>query len=89
MISYIRKGKKEFLISVSNFSEKTYENYALGVPKLGTYKVILSSDEVAFGGTTPKQSRAYEAKRGKTDTQPYFITLNVPASTTLYIKIEA
>ena len=89
VISYIRKGKKEFLISVSNFSEKTYENYALGVPKLGTYKVILSSDEVAFGGTTSKQTHAYEAKRGKTDTQPYFITLNVPASTTLYIKKEA
>ena len=45
----IDKDKKE-IIAVCNFTNVERNNYRIGVPRAGTYKVILNSDSEEFGG---------------------------------------
>ena len=45
----IDKDKKE-IIAVCNFTNVERNNYRIGVPRSGTYKVILNSDSEEFGG---------------------------------------
>lgn len=44
-----REGKQIFI--VLNFTPVARENYRLGVPDAGTYREILNSDALCFGGT--------------------------------------
>ena len=45
----IDRDKKE-IIAVCNFTNVERNNYRIGVPRAGTYKVILNSDSEEFGG---------------------------------------
>ena len=65
VISYIRKGDDfaKTLIVICNFTPVTRENYKLGVPMAGTWKEILNTDAIEFGGSgynTPKQLETAE-----------------------------
>ena len=44
------KNKKE-IIAVCNFTNVERSGYRIGVPRAGTYKVILNTDDESFGGS--------------------------------------
>ena len=46
----IDKNKKE-IIAVCNFTNVERSGYRIGVPRAGTYKVILNTDDESFGGS--------------------------------------
>lgn len=52
IVSFIRKTnkKEDTLLIVFNFTPSTYEDYKIGVPYVGNYKEVFSSEYTEFGG---------------------------------------
>ena len=53
VISWIRKGKEpqDALLFIANFTPLVRENYRIGVPQAGTYRELLNSDNLRYGGS--------------------------------------
>ncbi|GAB2791581.1 1,4-alpha-glucan branching protein GlgB [Rhabdobacter roseus] len=53
VLSWVRKGKdpQDELIFVANFTPLVRENYRIGVSKAGTYREVLNSDNLRYGGS--------------------------------------
>ena len=69
--SFVRKSKngKNSLLFVCNMTPVARDDYRVGVPKKGTYHLLLNSNEVRFGGTEADKSRpaSYKAVKSECD----------------------
>lgn len=70
---------KSNLVFVINFTPMAREDYRVGVPQAGTYKLVLNSDDARFGGSGQPQPESFKAKKGECDGQPYYIEYRLPA----------
>ncbi|KLT15071.1 1,4-alpha-glucan branching protein GlgB [Neobacillus vireti] len=80
IFSFIRKGKKEAdsLIIICNFTAISYPVYRIGVPKLGEYREIFTSDQEEYGGTGLINKKTILAMEEPFHGQPYSINLTIP-----------
>ena len=79
--SFIRKskdGKKNALV-VLNMTPIQRDNYYVGVPKKGKYKLVINSDEKRFGGQGHEIPSVCQAVEMECDKKPYAISFNLPA----------
>ena len=78
--SFIRKSSdgKKCLVCVLNFTPVARPEYRVGVPQAGSYKLILNSDDVCYGGTGAEIPKRFRAKKGEWDGQPYSIGYPLP-----------
>ncbi len=89
IISFIRKDKAgNFILSVSNFSGFTHEDYKIGVPARGVYNEIFSTDDENFGGSGIKNGRVY-ARKGNMHSHEQYISIKTPAFSTIYFYKKA
>lgn len=75
IFSFIRRdetGKKNLLF-VINFTPMARSDYRVGVPKKGTYNLILNSQEGLLTKGIP-----YKAEKGECDGQPYAVSYPLP-----------
>ena len=79
--SYIRKSKdgKKALLVVLNFTPVAREDYRVGVPVPGSYKLIMNSDDPKYGGNGAKVPKSCRTKAGEYDNLPYSIKYPLPA----------
>ena len=56
------------------------KDYSVGVPKKKSYKLILNSDDKAFGGNGTEIPASIRATAEPCDYKPYRITFDLPAS---------
>ena len=56
-----KKGKE--LIAIFNFTPNSFDEYRIGVPENATYKVVLDTSLEKYGGTKPRISGTYKAKK--------------------------
>ena len=56
VLAYIRKGHdtKNDLVVICNFTPAPRDDYRIGVPRKGSYKMVLNSDDPKFGGSSYK-----------------------------------
>ena len=79
--SFIRKAdeKDKALLFVMNMTPVKREYYRVGVPCPGTYRLLLNSDDPAFGGfgeVTVKKT--IKAKKGECDRRDYYLEFDLP-----------
>lgn len=69
VFSFIRKSKdgKNNLLFVCNFTPMEWKDYRIGVPTKKTYKLVLDSDAVEFGGSGKKRPLSYKAMAKECD----------------------
>ncbi len=86
--AFIRRteGEKKSLLFIFNMTPMTWEDYKVGVPKAGTYKVILNSDETRFGGNGNEFPKSLKAAKYFCDNKDYAISMNLPPYTALVIE---
>lgn len=86
--SFIRRTEDDpkCLLFIHNMTPMAWEDYKLGVPKEGTYKVILNSDDKEFGGNGKEIPTEYEAVKEECDYKEYSITLDLPPYTSLVME---
>ena len=83
--SFIRHSRemKDNLLVVINFTPVARDDYRVGVPESAELKLVLRSDDPAFGGTGEDSGKSrpiiYQAKKGECDGQPYSFAYPLPA----------
>ncbi|MBQ9156879.1 MAG: alpha amylase C-terminal domain-containing protein [Eubacterium sp.] len=93
VVSFVRRTSKKnnLLLFVSNFSGRLYEDWQLGVPEYGRYRLLLSSDGALYGGTGIYDRQDEVSRRQRCDFRPWSIRISLPPLTTLiftYIQEE-
>ena len=74
------------LLFITNMTPMKWEGYKLGVPKEGTYKLILNSDDTRFGGNGVPVETKYKAIKELCDYKDYSITVDLPPYTAFVLE---
>ena len=79
--SYMRKGSsgKNNILIVLNMTPMRRNNYWVGVPTKGKYKLLLNSDDKRFGGNGGEIPSVMEAVEGKCDNKDYHLEFDLPS----------
>ena len=79
--SYIRKGSsgKNNILVVLNMTPMRRNNYWVGVPNKGKYKLLLNSDEKRFGGNGGDIPSVINATEGECDNRKYHLEFDLPS----------
>ncbi len=78
--------KKRELICVCNFVPVVRTKYRIGVPYAGSYKQILNSDDVQFGGAGTVNNKTIKAEEYSMHGCDYSIELDIPPLSALYFE---
>ncbi len=80
VLVYLRKGegKDKPLLVVCNFTPIPREQYRVGVPKKGSWKVVLNSDAKEFGGSGFEVAAKWKAEQKVAQARDYSLLLNLP-----------
>lgn len=84
IITFMRRGKQQFIIIVCNFTPVVRYDYRIGVPEEKEYEEILNSDLTKYGGSGVKNERLTAEPCGWHN-QPYSIKLTIPPLAVLYL----
>ena len=79
-----RDGKD--LITVFNFTPNDHEDYRIGVPEKGTYKVVLDTALKKYGGTKPRLCGTYKTKKIPMHNMEQSISLKLSGLSALYLE---
>lgn len=82
----ISKTPQDELICVCNFNPVKRENYRIGVPYWGKYKLVLNSDNADFGGTGEKMAAEYKAEDEEMHGFEQSIALTLPPNSVMFFK---
>ena len=89
VISFLRiDSKKNYILSVSNFSSVTQRGYKIGVPLKGVYEEIFSSDSSEYGGSGVLNG-SIRSQKGKMHGKEQYIEIDIPAFSTVYFYKRA
>ncbi len=75
----------ERIITVINFSDTPRENYRFGVKDSGSYRVLLNSDDIAFGGKGSFENKVYTSESLPSHCYQNSIEISIPAMSGLYL----
>ncbi len=86
--SFIRRTDtdKRCLLFVCNMTPMRWENYKLGVPKEGKYRLILNSDDRDFGGKGNEVEKEPAAKKESCNGKEWSIDLDLPPYSALVFE---
>ena len=81
IFSFVRKSKdgKNDLLFVCNFTPVAYEDYRVGVLSQKKHKLILNSEDPAYGGADHKRQVTYTPVKQECDGREYSISYPLPA----------
>lgn len=82
-----REGKE--IIAIFNFTPNSFDEYRIGVPEEGSYKVILDTSLERFGGTTLEKHPAYKTKKKSMHGFEQSIGLKLSGLSALYLEKPA
>lgn len=90
VISWMRKGDDEAdtLIFVANFNPQVWNNYRLGVPKMGYYDEVFNSDDLYYGGSDIRNLKALETAPIPANRQTHSLSLKVPPLAVMVLKFS-
>lgn len=87
IISFRRINKKgDEIICVCNFVPVSRSNYRIGVPAVGSYKVMLTTDDEQYGGNGGVQP-AYQSEPVPMHGYENSLSVDIPALSVTYYKV--
>lgn len=81
----IDKAGKE-LITVFNFTPNNHQNYCIGVPEKGTYKVIFDTSLSKYGGPKSRLSGTYKSKNKPMHNLEQSISIRLNGLSAVYLE---
>ena len=95
IFSFVRYAKNahDFIVVVANFTPVSYQEYEIGVPAAGKYKVILNTDDDAFFGSgikvTTNKNATVSSVKASAHGFSHSIKIAMGGLTTIYLqKVE-
>ncbi len=88
IVSFIRRSPStgRELICVGNFSPVLRENHQLGLPRKGSYRLLVNSDDKLYGGSGVKLLKSIKAVAEPIHGQPFSAMLTLPPLATLWFE---
>ncbi|MCW5520437.1 1,4-alpha-glucan branching protein GlgB [Aureitalea sp. L0-47] len=88
VLAYIRKGDKpkDDLIIVANMTPVPRENYRIGLPASGKYRLVFNSDDPEFGGSGYKIAKQYTSEKEEWQHRMQSVVLNLPPLSVIALK---
>lgn len=88
VLSYIRKGNlaKNDIIVICNMTPVPRENYRIGLPVKGKYKLIFNSDEAQYAGSDYAVKKLYTSESEEWQFRKDSIVLDLPPLSMLALK---
>jgi 1,4-alpha-glucan branching enzyme len=85
VLAWIRRDRNGgFVVSVTNFTPVVRHDFRLGVPEEGTYRELLNTDDVRYGGSgviNPEIRCSAESAHGR----PFSVKLSLPPLATIIL----
>jgi 1,4-alpha-glucan branching enzyme len=86
VISFLRKGKRgEVVLVACNFTPVPRRGYRVGVPAGGSWKEILNSDGLAYGGSDHGNYGVVEAEVVPSHGHPFSLLLTLPPLAAVFL----
>jgi len=88
VIAFMRKGTDahDLVLVVCNFTPLPRADYRLGVPRSGTWQVLVNSDDLAYGGSGMVPLTALEATPETWHGRPFSIRFTLPPLSTVFLR---
>lgn len=88
ILAFVRSAEStdEKVYSISNFTPVPRDGYRVGVKDLGSYSLLLSSDDEKYWGSGFDTGTQFEAEETPWQGQPYSIVINLPPLSTVFIE---
>ena len=88
VMSFLRKGEneKDNIIVVLNFTPSPREKYRIGLPKAGTLKEVINSDDKKFNGTGAFSNKKLQSEVKTWNGRENSIELNLPPLAMIALK---
>ncbi|OON94223.1 MAG: 1,4-alpha-glucan branching enzyme, partial [Epulopiscium sp. Nele67-Bin001] len=78
VISFIRRTLEQELVVVLNFSLNAYEQYEIGVSRMGNYVEVFNSDDEKYSGSGVVNTQVISAVDKSVQYKPHSIIMRVP-----------
>lgn len=90
VISFIRKSENsnQQIVIILNFTPVPRDNYCIGVPKPGSYELLLNSDQKVFGGSDYETMARTKTKNKALHGFKHSINIDLPPLAGLYLKYQ-
>lgn len=89
IISFVRNGNNdEHILVVCNFTPAVYEDFDIGVPKMGRYVEIINTDATMYGGSGFGNNENVISQKIHKHGRPQSIKIDVAPLATMYFKYE-
>ena len=88
VIAFLRKSTDaaDIVLVASNFTPVPREKYRLGVPRGGTWQILLNSDDAAFGGSGMFSPATVDATATVWHGRPFSLELTLPPLATVFLR---
>ena len=87
VFSWLRRAAgDEVLVCIAHLTPVPRAGYRIGVPRGGSWKVILNTNNSRYGGTDKDAHVVIEAEAGSWHNQPYSLVVDVPPLATLVLE---
>jgi 1,4-alpha-glucan branching enzyme len=87
VVAFVRRSKSgALLVVILNFTPISWESYRLGVPRAGSYRVRLNSDDARFAGWGVELPEILPTRDEAANGFPHSIELTVPALSALFLE---
>ncbi|WP_099204442.1 1,4-alpha-glucan branching protein GlgB [Scatolibacter rhodanostii] len=87
VIAFVRRSKSgKELIAVCNFSPIERRNYEIGVPCLGTYEEVFTSDKKEYGGKGVSNGKEIQAEDKAMHGFEQSVSLTLPGNSVIFLK---
>ena len=78
-----KKGK--VIIIITNFSPVARDGYRIGVEKAGSYKTLINSDDIKYGGNSDG-NKVYKTEKKSLHGQKNSLSIDLPGNSVIYLK---
>jgi 1,4-alpha-glucan branching enzyme len=87
-ISFVRKGTTtaDILLVACNFTPVPRTDYRVGVPRGGTWKEVLNSDSLVYGGSGVGNMGMVTAEESPSHGRPWTLSLTIPPLAAIYLR---
>ena len=88
VLSFFRKAGDQTVLVVCNFTPVVRENYAVGVDQGGTWRELLNSDSIMYGGSGVGNLGAVRAEPIPVHDRPFSLSMVLPPLAVVYFTPE-
>lgn len=89
VLAFVRKGKRQQIMVVCNFTPNVLEDYRLGVGKKGKWTEIFNSDDERYGGSHQKNTGSLKTEAVASHGKDLSVSLTLPPLGVVFLKYKS